>query len=65
MKTVLQVYSNGSPSDGRVLIAPTPEVMAAMLVEYTSSLPAGATWAEVADEAALVIPVIEALSEVI
>lgn len=60
MKTVIQIYSNGIPSDGRVLIAPTAEVMASMLAEYVASLPAGATWVEVADEAQLVIPVIEA-----
>ena len=59
MKTVIQIYSNGIPSDGRVLIAPNPEVMASMLAEYVSGLPAGATWVEVADEAQLVIPVIE------
>lgn len=64
MKTVIQVYSNNIPSDGRVLIAPTSEVMAAMLTEYVASLPTGATWAEVADESAMVIPVVEAPLEV-
>ena len=60
MRKVVQVYFNGTPSDGRVLIAPNPEVLASMLAEYVASLPVGATWVEVADEAQLVIPVIEA-----
>ena len=61
MKKVIQVNdASGNPLDGRVLIAPTLEVMASMLKDYVACLPAGATWAEVADESALVIPVIEA-----